>query len=162
MLLYPGRAGRTTTPGVRSSRSTDRPREPAEGFMADLSKRLRRKRILIVEDDQWVRGSLMLYLELKGCRPVSVSTAEDAIEAIRNTALDVIICDYWLPGRNGLDLLRFAMERQPGARRILITACPVSEIAAGGDASEFDDFIQKPFSLDTFEDCLARCLANPG
>ena len=131
---------------------------PITDFSVDLYWRLKEKRILLIEDDPWVRDSLSLYLQNRGCRPESFSSAEEGMEAIRKEKFDIILCDYWLPGFDGLALLRFAKEQQPQAKRILITAYPLSEIAAEVEKAGLDDFIQKPFSVETIEYCLARCI----
>lgn len=131
---------------------------PITDFSVDLYWRLKEKSILLIEDDPWVRDSLSLYLQNRGCRPVSFATAEEGMDAIRKGKFDIILCDYWLPGCDGLAFLRFAKEQQPAAKRILITAYPLSEISAEVEKAGLDDFIQKPFSVETIEYCLARCI----
>jgi putative two-component system response regulator len=63
---------------------------------------------------------------------VSVSMADngmDAIAALEQDHFDVVLCDYRMPGTNGIDVLLRAMEIQPDASRLLISAETDFEIA---------------------------------
>ena len=65
----------------------------------------RPKTIAIVDDDESVRHSLMRLCRSVGFQAESYHSAEDYIEAHRTEAIDLLILDYHLPGKNGLELL---------------------------------------------------------
>lgn len=115
-------------------------------------------RILLVEDDPWVRNSLSIFLAQRGCQLRVCESAEEGMECLRKESFRVILCDYRLPGLDGLVLLRFAKEIRPEAKRVLITAYPAGDMVEEAERIGIDDFIQKPFSAEAIEESLARCL----
>jgi DNA-binding response OmpR family regulator len=46
----------------------------------DLFSRLKDKKILLVDDDEWIRDSLTLYFSNEGCHMLAVETAEEGME----------------------------------------------------------------------------------
>jgi DNA-binding response OmpR family regulator len=46
----------------------------------DLFSRLKDKKILLVDDDEWIRDSLNLYFSNEGCHMLAVETVEEGME----------------------------------------------------------------------------------
>ena len=87
--------------------------------------------ILVVDDEPDILEGFrdMLVAEIPG---VQVSTAKDGHEALRildGQKIDVILCDYRMPGIDGLRVLIEARTKAPDAARILITAYPELQVA---------------------------------
>ncbi len=80
-----------------------------------------RPSVLLLEDDTSLAEMIMFTLG----REFEIERAANAEEAgllIAARSFDVLLCDYLLPGRQqGLEFLVEAMDRQPKARRILMT-----------------------------------------
>lgn len=118
------------------------------------------KHILLVDDDAWIRDSLSICLSCEGCR---VTTAESALEGLyvfRKGGVDILICDYQLPDRDGLDLLREAKALAPEVPMILITAFGSRELYAQAATIGVDIFIDKPFNSQTIEHAIMRLLKD--
>lgn len=64
-----------------------------------------KKRILVVEDNRLVRGSVTATLKDAGYEVWSVETAESALELLLELPVDLIVTDYRLPGMDGVSLL---------------------------------------------------------
>ncbi|MEA3336430.1 MAG: response regulator, partial [Chloroflexota bacterium] len=62
--------------------------------------------ILIVEDDDLLRRSLSLQLELVGYQTSTTASAEDGLAVARRDPPDLILLDVGLPGMDGLEALR--------------------------------------------------------
>ncbi len=60
--------------------------------------------ILIVDDDAAIRDSMLEFITRSGYNAQTVSSAEEAIELLKSTPVDLVITDIILPGRNGLQL----------------------------------------------------------
>ena len=77
--------------------------------------------VLVVEDDPRIASLLGATLATSFEVRV-VSSAEEALASFEDGAsYDLVISDYSLPGKNGLDLLDTVRTRQPGARRLMLT-----------------------------------------
>jgi putative two-component system response regulator len=85
-------------------------------------------RILVVDDEEPIRRSLVRLLERAG---YECATAEDAPEARRllgAETFDLMLCDVTMPGESGFKLLAHAHQVDPDLAVIMITAracCPL-------------------------------------
>jgi CheY-like chemotaxis protein len=126
----------------------------------DIFNRIKNMKILLVDDDEWIRDSLSLFFEAEGCNLLAFETAEEAIEAVKQQSYDIVISDYKLPGMDGLEFLRRVKERQPNAFEILITAYANREICEEAKMVGVRDIIPKPFTSEDVETSLARVIVN--
>lgn len=122
----------------------------------DVFDRIKNMRILLVDDDEWIRDSLSLFFEAEGCNILALETAEEGMEFVKQQDYDIVISDYKLPGMDGLEFLRRVKERQPNAFEILITAYANYEIVKKAKRIGVQDFISKPFTSENVETSLAR------
>ena len=63
-------------------------------------------RILIVEDDDQVRGLIRKVLERAGFEVVVASNGNEAIKIFNNDPADLVIADILMPGKDGLEVVR--------------------------------------------------------
>jgi CheY-like chemotaxis protein len=126
----------------------------------DIFNRIKNMKILLVDDDEWIRDSLSLFFEAEGCNLLAFETAEEAIEAVKQQSYDIVISDYKLPGMDGLEFLRRVKEKQPNAFEILITAYANREICEEAKMVGVRDIIPKPFTSEDVETSLARVIVN--
>ena len=126
----------------------------------DVYALIRDMKILLVDDDEWIRDSLSLFFEAEGCNLLALETAEEGIEAIKRQEYDIVISDYRLPGMNGLEFLKKVKDKQPEAVEILITAYGSDEILKEAKKMGVQDFISKPFTSENVEASLSRLLEN--
>lgn len=113
----------------------------------DDSNSMNGSRILIIEDNNYVRDAFELTLERSGFDTLLVTTAEEAIEAVRQNSFDIIISDYRLPGMNGLDFFIIAKPFISRATRVLISAYGLESVATDAKIAGVDHLISKPFSI---------------
>jgi len=62
------------------------------------------EQILIVDDDAAIRDSMLEFIKRSGYNAQTVSSAEEAIELLKSSSVDLVITDIMLPGQNGLQL----------------------------------------------------------
>ena len=100
--------------------------------------------ILLVEDDNDIRELMETLLRLAGFEPTVCSSAEVALEQLREQPFDMVLTDYALPSRTGGWLLQQA--RAEG----LLDATPALVVTAHPDPPGVEGFeiIRKPFDLD--------------
>jgi two-component system response regulator AtoC len=122
----------------------------------DIYEKLRNMRVMLVEDDPWIRDALCLAFRNEGCALAAFERASDAVEAFREQPYDIVISDYWLPDMDGLTFLKVVGGLHPSTVKIIITAYPTSQVAYEVNVMGIHDLIQKPFTIETMERSLAR------
>jgi len=106
---------------------------------------VRRLAILVVDDEEDILE--LLSEMLRGHEVVRATGCEEA-EAVmlrRGASLDAVVSDYRMPGRNGAEVLRAAMQHSPRAVRALLTACPPSDVGDLVDAGVVHFCLLKTF-----------------
>jgi CheY-like chemotaxis protein len=105
--------------------------------------------VLIVDDSKLARivvGKAIAALQ-PDWRKAEAGTAEEALKLLEEHPADVVILDYNMPGRNGLDLAEELRGRFPGMPIALATANVQDEIIARARAAEAV-FVVKPVTED--------------
>ncbi len=113
-------------------------------------------RVLVIEDEQEIADFVVRGLREEGFTVERAADGEEGWHFLRAGSWDVVLLDWWLPGPDGLALLR--RFRQAGAATpvLFLTARDaVSDRVRGLDAGA-DDYLCKPFA---FEELLARVRA---
>ncbi|MBW2004483.1 MAG: response regulator [Deltaproteobacteria bacterium] len=123
-----------------------------------LFSKLKAMKLLLIDDDEWIRDSLSIFFEGEGCHLLALETAEDGLEELKSQDYDIIIADYRLPGMDGLEFLKRSQETNPNAMRVLITAYGNSEIFTKAYKLGVQDCINKPFTIETIEESLSRLM----
>lgn len=104
-------------------------------------------KVLLVEDDIALSDVLLEAIALKGHNGQAVSSAEAALELLKNEEFDVIVTDINLPGMTGLDFLPHCFRLRPNSYVIVITGYGTIEKAVEAMKRGAADFITKPIAL---------------
>jgi DNA-binding NtrC family response regulator len=88
--------------------------------------------ILVTDDDTICRESIVKTLERGGHIPEGASDVDEALRAIERKHFDLIVCDYRMPGKTGLDLLIKLAELGTRIPVLMVSAVadPQAEAAA--------------------------------
>ena len=110
-------------------------------------------RVLVVEDEPPIADFVVRGLREEGFTVEQAANGEDAWHAMRTESWDLVLLDWWLPGPDGLTLLR--RFRQGGGETpvLFLTARDAVSDRVRGLDSGADDYLCKPFA---FEELLAR------
>jgi DNA-binding NtrC family response regulator len=103
--------------------------------------------VLIIEDETVLAKNIRLYLERSGFDARAAASAEDGMQQIREFRPDIIVLDYQLPGRNGLDLLAELSRDDPGIPVIMLTGQASVDMAVEAMKRGAVDFLTKPVVL---------------
>ncbi len=120
------------------------------------------KKILVVEDNLQNRKLVCDLLMVKGYDICEASTAEVALQLIREQVPDLILMDVQLPGMDGLTLTS-KLREDSATRDIIIVALTAS--AMKGDQEKVleagcDGYITKPIDTRAFPNTIARFLSS--
>ncbi len=122
----------------------------------DLFKKLKNMKILLIDDDEWIRDSMSLFFENEKCNLRAIETAEQGLKILENENYDIIIVDYKLPDMDGLEFFRRIQESHPNTYKILITAYGSKKLLSKAREIGIHDFIEKPFTSETIEASLLQ------
>ncbi|MDA8087392.1 MAG: response regulator [Nitrospiraceae bacterium] len=113
-------------------------------------------RILIVDDDPVVREVLEQIITGLGHNP---DVARDGLEGLRKTSeneYEIIFTDLKMPGLGGMDFLKEVKRGNPSVSVVVITGFPTVEAAVSAMKEGADDFITKPFNIDSIQSIIGR------
>jgi len=71
------------------------------------------RRVLVVEDDERVRGALCDYLVELGFMAEAAASGTEAIARFERDAFRLVVADYKMPGLSGLDVVKQMRARDP-------------------------------------------------
>jgi len=108
------------------------------------------RHILVVDDEQAIRGLARRILNSKGYRVTTCKSGAQAVDAYAKLGdrVDLVILDMLMPDMNGVETLRLLKQADPNVRAILCSAY-VPDFTGKSIADEgFVGFIAKPFEMD--------------
>jgi YesN/AraC family two-component response regulator len=119
--------------------------------------------VLIVDDDARVRSCVRSALEATA-PVVEAEDGERALAILRQRArtggVDVVLVDYVLPRRSGLELLRATRRAWPWIRVVIVTGFGSEDLAVQALRAGASDYLKKPIQLDELTKTVAA-LATP-
>jgi two-component system sensor histidine kinase/response regulator len=105
-------------------------------------------KILIVDDDEQLRQTIVMVLKLRGFTALEADNGVSALEVARQNLPDLIISDINMPGQDGFSALKQIRENPATAAipMILMTGEMDSNMRKGMELGA-DDFLTKPFAM---------------
>ncbi len=117
--------------------------------MTEVKKNLNLK-IIVVDDDKNICRSLTLSLKDTKCLLVTANSVDEAMEKIKETSFDLILTDFKMQGKTGLDLIKETKMINPEALIVVMTAFASIENAIAVVKEGAYDYLPKPFTNDQF------------
>jgi len=113
--------------------------------------------ILVVEDEELIRETVVLNLEDEGYEVLMSDSGRKALNTIRESEkLDLIVLDLMLPHLNGLDMCRLLRKEGNTVPILMLTAKSAEQDRVTGLDAGADDYLAKPFGM---RELIARCRA---
>ena len=119
-------------------------------------------RILIVEDDAVFRRGLARVFSAERFDVAQASDGEQAVDLISHCRFTLMICDFRLPGINGLELLRHARCTGQKSAFILVTAYNSEQLMKDARAQGVAAVVEKPIELKRLREQCEEILRRQG
>jgi len=123
-----------------------------------LEKILTKERILIVDDEKNIASSLKGILSDEGYDVSMTGDGMEALELIQKDPPDLILLDIWLPGMDGIEVLKTLKTYSPGVEVLIMSGHGTIDTAVKATKLGAQDFIEKPFSLDRITESIQNAL----
>ncbi len=104
-------------------------------------------RILVVEDDDALRGLFRRVLEKNGYEALEAGNGQEALDVLDRQYIDLIISDIMMPVMDGYELVRSLREAGIGIPVLMITAKDAFDDMRRGFSSGTDDYMVKPINV---------------
>jgi two-component system, OmpR family, response regulator len=117
-------------------------------------------KVLIAEDDDWMREVLGLLLADEGLTPVEARSGPETITVAREECPDLIVLDVSLPGRSGFEVLAELREGRTTHATPVLLMSGNTNIHESGHAFEADAVLHKPLDFAEFLDKLRQLAAT--
>lgn len=105
------------------------------------------RRVLLIEDEEGPRETLLEMLSLLDYDVRAVASAEAALEVAAEGPFDLLLTDFMLPGQTGREVANTLRARWPGLRAIVMSGYAEDEGISTEVALGHLRFLQKPFSV---------------
>ncbi len=116
------------------------------------------ERLLIIDDEEYIRDLLKEMLEMNGYNCTSAAGSLEAREILKTQSFQLILCDISMPEESGLDFIQFVVVEYPDTASIMITALDDPLIAEHALKMGVYDYITKPFELNGVLISIANAL----
>jgi UDP-3-O-[3-hydroxymyristoyl] N-acetylglucosamine deacetylase len=116
------------------------------------------KKVLIVDDEERVVQSIAGVLEDEGFRVAKARSGEEAIRIFQEDEPDVTLLDIWMPGMDGIEVLKKLKWISSDCQVIMISGHATISTAMTAVKLGAFDFIEKPLSLDLLLMTIRRAL----
>jgi len=121
-------------------------------------------RILVIDDDPAMRGSMRRILERDGHDVREAGDGAEGLRLFRAEPADVVVTDVLMPGKEGMETIVELLEEAPDVRILVVSGggtmlgeSTLSDAQAlGADAS-----LAKPFTVDQLRSAVAVLLTQP-
>ncbi len=114
--------------------------------------------ILVIEDVPEMSDLISLYLKKSGMNVTACTTAEEALEKLKDFKPDLVLLDLNLPGMSGFEFLeKFRSNQSAAIPVVIVSARDADEDIIKGLGIGADEFVTKPFSPGVL---MARIKAN--
>lgn len=124
---------------------------------SDLKNKSEKKRVLVIDDEPKARKLLKAILG----STYDVYACESVVEAeniLLNYSCEIIITDYKMPGKTGLDLAQFVKSKELSISILMITGRGTNELSEQAYQCGVKKILGKPYNPSELEDAVTKLL----
>lgn len=116
-------------------------------------------RLLFVDDEPALRSGVEAYGKMRGFSVLTAPDGESALEIVRRTGVDVVVCDLRMPSMDGVAFHERLRRERPGlaTRTVFVTG----DVVTSRPTNMRQPVLTKPFTFERLEELLAS-VVRPG
>jgi CheY-like chemotaxis protein len=120
-------------------------------------------KVLVVDDEQTIANTLGWVLDKEGYKTRAAFSGEEAVEVAQTFAPDVLICDVFMPGINGLDAAIVIRDKHPSCKVLLVSGhVSISDLSQRAAEKGYDfHYLAKPVHPRELLEVLRTLLQEP-
>lgn len=118
-------------------------------------------KILIVDDEQFVRDLLEKVLKRRGHEVTVAGDADQALRSLSAGTFDLLLTDVVMPGMDGFDLLRRVKSAHPAMKVIVLTGYARKQSISDFLLYGADEYLSKPFQVHELVSAVDRVTGMP-
>lgn len=119
-----------------------------------------RKRVLVVDDEQFMVHTLSKILELMGYDTLCAYGGRDAYRIFLAEHVDLIVTDLHMPDMSGLELLTAIKSKKPATPVVLVTGYGIENARESAGKWHADGFLGKPFKVAELQQIIEQSLSG--
>ncbi|TSA11756.1 MAG: nitrogen regulation protein NR(I) [Betaproteobacteria bacterium] len=118
------------------------------------------KPVWVIDDDRSIRWVFEKALSREGLPYKTFAGAQEALDALKQGAPQVLVSDIRMPGASGLELLQSVKQSHPGLPIIIMTAYSDLESAVAAFQGGAFEYLPKPFDVDQAVELIRRAIGE--
>lgn len=118
------------------------------------------KKLVIVEDSDSIREAIVFALQKSGFEVKSAANGLEATAILNGEKFDMVLTDYYMPGMNGLELIRWVREKEQYKRLpvIVLTTESQRDVILQAKNAGATGWIHKPFEVEKLIQTIRRII----
>jgi formate/nitrite transporter len=116
--------------------------------------------MLIIDDEEVVLESCRKIFESEGFDVTSTTNPQEGLKLAQDAEFDVILCDWKMPGFDGMDVVEELDKRSPGSAVVMISGYPTLGRATEALKRGAMDYVPKPFTPEEIGAAVQRAVSR--
>jgi formate/nitrite transporter len=114
------------------------------------------QRMLVIDDEEVVLESCRKIFTAEGFSVVTASSPSEGLKLIGDSSFDVVLCDWKMPGFDGMDVVEEISNRAPDTAIVMISGYPSVGRATEAMKRGAMDYVSKPFTPEEISEAVKR------
>ena len=115
-------------------------------------------KVLVVEDEAGMQEFLKHALEIGGNEVFCADNGDQALSALKRSAFDIVLLDIFLPGFNGIEVLKRIKKSGDSPEVIMISGgAPISTVVNAMKNGAWD-YVEKPIDIDHLDTLIQKAI----
>jgi len=118
------------------------------------------QRMLVIDDEEVVLESCRKVFEAEGFEVVTTTSPQEGLRFASASSFDVILCDWKMPGFDGMDVVEEIDQRSPDSAVVMISGYPTLGRATEAMKRGAMDYVAKPFTPEEIAEAVKKAMSR--